>query len=757
MDGDRPVKRQEEDRLGFSPVAEKLAQVIIDETAKDGLVFGIEGKWGSGKSTLVNLTVDALRRRTTTTPEIIEFSPWLVGARDDLLHHLFDELASAASRIEPIEDNALKSPVTWAEYFASFLGDGHAKLRRKERRKKQLERKLKLFGTLAGGLSKLVSASGNFGVPFAQQGAATLEHAGEAAKRVFSSSSLTKRKTEIVEALRMLSRRIVIFVDDLDRLEPRDASEVLRLIRAVADFPNVIYVLSFDSDVVANTLQKAIQVGDGRAYLEKIVQVSFRVPRPEAFDLRRWFQDEVRAMFPNELGNTADLQRVTNQRLSQAIDVQGGRYLRTPRDVVRAINSLRLHAIPVRGQIDIADMVWLQLVRLGNPIFYTWIEEYLTEASAVYRGAGLHDHAARQIGDRLDQIFTDEGIDAARARMDLAELLPGIAWGLGFGRERDAQRVFNNLGREAFGRFIADRRLGSPEHYRYYFAFAQPAGALRDDQVETFLNLAPADSEAAIQLFTALAREKRPQGGVMAEVMIERIISAVARIPAEAVPGILASFTATLDEIALLSPSDDFGISRAWGAAEHAVGLLLKRVPENQRNECWRRLFTEGRSLGWIASLLRSEIFAHGHFGDRPEPEDQRLLTPAEFDVVKEVVLQRFTRSSTAELLKLPNLLSLLYGWKQGANNDDARDWVEIATRTDAGLLEFLSRVRGWSAGTGGVRYPLRRSDLENFLDYEAARLRVEQMSNDGTRGIESRKLAAELLLAFQDGLRERG
>ena len=90
---------------------------------------------------------------------------------------------------------------------------------------------------------------------------------------------------------------------------------MLRLIRAVADFPNVIYVLSYDTEVVAKTLQKAVQVDDGLAYLEKIIQVSFRVPRPEAFDLRRWFQDEVRALFANQLAQLADPQRPVSQRL----------------------------------------------------------------------------------------------------------------------------------------------------------------------------------------------------------------------------------------------------------------------------------------------------------------------------------------------------------------------------------------------------------------------------------------------------------
>jgi predicted KAP-like P-loop ATPase len=92
VDGDRPITKKDDDRLGFAPVAEQLAHAIADQPAREGLVFGIEGKWGSGKSTLINLTVEALRG-LRQPPEIITFSPWLVGNRDDLLLRTYLKIA----------------------------------------------------------------------------------------------------------------------------------------------------------------------------------------------------------------------------------------------------------------------------------------------------------------------------------------------------------------------------------------------------------------------------------------------------------------------------------------------------------------------------------------------------------------------------------------------------------------------------------------------------------------------------------------
>src|ERR1700733_7561335 len=111
MDADRPLASREKDRLGFAPIAERLAKAIAEQRSPSGFVFGIEGRWGSGKTTLINFTIEALRKLGSKAPEIVTFSPWLVGDREELLASLFDELASAAIKIDPIVDqNDVVSP-----------------------------------------------------------------------------------------------------------------------------------------------------------------------------------------------------------------------------------------------------------------------------------------------------------------------------------------------------------------------------------------------------------------------------------------------------------------------------------------------------------------------------------------------------------------------------------------------------------------------------------------------------------------------
>ncbi len=397
-------------------------------------------------------------------------------------------------------------------------------------------------------------------------------------------------------------------------------------------------------------------------------------------------------------------------------------------------------------------MVWLQLVRIGNPDLYGWIEEYVTETSAVYGGAQITGNAADRMGRRLNEMLTAEGVDVESTRFQMGLMLPGINHHSGVQRE-NSDPVYNDLGRDAFAEFIVERRLASPEHYRYYFAFALPAGSLRDDEVRAFVALAEHDVQVAVQRFSELARQRRPQGGVMAELLIDRLIAAHQQVPGAAVPGICASLSATLDNETLSSRDGDFGQPRAWGVAERLVAKLLATVDPALRADCLQQLFSTGAAIGWQTYLLRGEVYAHGHYGNRREPEDQRLLSSDEFERIRPIMLARYAATPPDQLRAAPNLISLLYCWEEAAQNDDAKNWAQANTQSEQDLLAFLSRARGWLLSSSlGVQYPLNRRDVGHFLDYDSTVQRVRAIAARPDVSTENRRLANELLLAFEQG-----
>src|SRR5271156_3225246 len=114
---------------------------------------------------------------------------------------------------------------------------------------------------------------------------AGLKAFGEASDEGPKSPQLSELKDKLVRSLRELGHRFVITIDDVDRLEPAEVIEILRLLRSVVDLPNVIYLLCYESDTLAHSIETAVGVKSGHPYLEKIVQLTVMVPRPEPFQL----------------------------------------------------------------------------------------------------------------------------------------------------------------------------------------------------------------------------------------------------------------------------------------------------------------------------------------------------------------------------------------------------------------------------------------------------------------------------------------
>ena len=90
MNNDTPISDSTEDKLGFGQMARQLADVFLRNDLSDGLVVGIEGHWGSGKSSLANLALNMLRKEQDG-PNVILFSPWIIGDRSELIRELFLE------------------------------------------------------------------------------------------------------------------------------------------------------------------------------------------------------------------------------------------------------------------------------------------------------------------------------------------------------------------------------------------------------------------------------------------------------------------------------------------------------------------------------------------------------------------------------------------------------------------------------------------------------------------------------------------
>ncbi|MCA6332497.1 MAG: hypothetical protein IM641_10895, partial [Phenylobacterium sp.] len=101
---DHPIERPEQDVFGFDPFARAIANSIAGLKSPEGLVIGIHGPWGSGKSSAVNLVKHHLTKGGLKGAEdltLVEFNPWWFNGADALAIAFFREMDSSVGKSLP--------------------------------------------------------------------------------------------------------------------------------------------------------------------------------------------------------------------------------------------------------------------------------------------------------------------------------------------------------------------------------------------------------------------------------------------------------------------------------------------------------------------------------------------------------------------------------------------------------------------------------------------------------------------------------
>ncbi|MFI0348739.1 MAG: P-loop NTPase fold protein [Chthoniobacterales bacterium] len=311
------------DELDRAPLAKRIKDVIANLRPDDqGFTISIEGRWGDGKSWIIN----KLKTELGASAQVVELNPWLVGNRASLLTEFFSCLSS---QLKDTTATNLK----------------------------------KLMSSYAKRLSKAAQGAGNEYVAVAGSIAvAALREKSEL-------ESLADLRLQLADQLKLLTRKIVVAVDDIDRLASAEVVEVIRLIKAVGELPNVVYVIALDPEYVESALRTAGH-GEYDNYLDKIIQLRVAVPPlryPQKWKLlqqqldRYWDSD---MMHKSPGGQEACKFRLNH--LAQPI----AKLIENPRDVVRVWNRFLFVEAKCQGEVNPIDLLALQAIYIKAPKLY---------------------------------------------------------------------------------------------------------------------------------------------------------------------------------------------------------------------------------------------------------------------------------------------------------------------------------------------------------------------------------------------------
>lgn len=708
LDSDRALLDEEKDQFGFTGIAKKLAPSIIEASKGDGMVIGLEGKWGSGKSSLLNFLQAELKGSKEPNVYTISIAPWLNGDSSPLVFSLLEPMSKVLEEIEIEKQSAPQAK--W-----KFWNRNKEKVTR-------LSQLLKNYGPQTARRAALVANfAGNF-FPGSQALGSALEKGADVVDQLIPlDQTPTELKQQIAKKLQECDIGFVVMLDDLDRLEPEQAVEVVRLVRSVADFPKVVYLMCYDREVLAHALETGLNVSDGDLFLQKVVQLTFSIPLPEPFDLRTQFLVEAKSIYSE--ANDIDMSASELEDLKKAIDREG-MWLTTPREVKIALNSIRFMYPQVKSDMYFPDFCRLQLIKTTRHGLYKWLERYLSERSVLVTGdASISTDERKKIGSNLNELLPDESLIR-----DIGQYIPGISIA-----EDPENCVFGATGEAEVSKYINLKRIGSPLHYRFYFALTGPKTVMPDTDFSELLELAKSDFRILSERFSSELMKRRSSGRTWFEHVLDRLDEdCISRLEEQQLVGIVLAISDMMDT-ALHEDGEHRPFSRSLAQIANYVSndclKQLRNLSIRSQEEVVKHIVSEGKAINWIVGhFIRRHLFQHGIVGDRKKPEEEWEITDGVLKEALDVLKKRLSLIDTKEqILGLPDIDGYLYGWDDISQEGEAKLWVQEYAKSDEGFITILRHLRSWTMSER-VYYPLRKEIVERFFNWEEVVTRLDAM-----------------------------
>ncbi|MBP7510214.1 MAG: hypothetical protein KA807_20555 [Prolixibacteraceae bacterium] len=224
----------------------RLVDHIKGYTQNESLTIGLEGSWGSGKSSLLNFIEKALINDTKFV--IVRFNPWCFTSTSNLISQFFKHLSiklEKQSKFKTVSKlfKTLSAATAVVGGFVSIVNPPIGAF----------------ISASVGGLNFI----GN-----------NLDNNNDSEESVISDV-----KDRLEKQLLKLEQRVIVLIDDLDRLDGEEIKSMLKAIRAIGNLPNMIYIMAYDREIVTKSITTS-EI-DGNDYLEKIIQLVLSVPMPD--------------------------------------------------------------------------------------------------------------------------------------------------------------------------------------------------------------------------------------------------------------------------------------------------------------------------------------------------------------------------------------------------------------------------------------------------------------------------------------------
>lgn len=305
---DKPIVKKNDDLLKVEKYSQALSNFITSSDTP--ITIGLQGEWGTGKTSLMSLLLEDFNNKNIACS-------W-VNTWEYSMFKQAHETTPGVLRgmLEKLKESCVERKV-W-----TLKDDSNETFK------------------------KLTSFVGNImNQVVANQTGVNIKEAAESGKDLKNSTAeIAEIKSMISELINELVldtqnsiKKVVFFVDDLDRIPPKDAVEILEALKNIFDIPNCVFVLAIDYDVVVKGLESKFgpkteeNEREFRSFFDKIIQVPFSMPTG-TYDIENFLVEKL-----NDIG--IKISEIEKDLYTKAVKHSIGF---NPRSLKRYINSYSL-------------------------------------------------------------------------------------------------------------------------------------------------------------------------------------------------------------------------------------------------------------------------------------------------------------------------------------------------------------------------------------------------------------------------------
>jgi len=636
---DKTIREEEEDLFNRSGFADDILKIISDLDNKESFVIGLYAKWGYGKTSTINLIDQKLQNRQEKDIYTICVNAWTL---DGNISKIMWEILS--------------------EIYHKATG----------KKKKSFKH---LFSQIGSAL-KTSDSSFYISMSDIANGLSLLE-------------SIESIKKDLDKLLNDKNIRLVIFIDDIDRLESHQIVSIFRMLSNVADYARITYILPFDKEFVCSAIEEHLpKKQSGNDYLEKIIQIPLHLPSiPQAI---------IDGVFIRKLTELlGEFSIIIDEKEIERFQILyyhygANNYIQSPRDINKILNVLRFK-VPINNyEVNIVDTIIIEIIRTFDESLYHKIRDNKKLLLGQVYKHEQYDKIAYLINENDDRKKSDEEI-----------------------REEYARKIFNShyqLINQLFPHMIITnsydldlrklQRISSKNYFDIFFASIDKQNGISDKELVKLLN-------NAIDQKTVYAE-------------LKKIIN-------------IKNFDITLNKI---SDNKDL-ISNKYDFCK-ALLDILETIPKDIQpdfmlNPLNRTLLTINDILKQSKDKLKNytELLKYNYDHDRFHTLpymiahiiaiDKSILQESDLQQYKQValkIIQDMAKKNKMPIDSTEDFCALYYYWADFIDDkEEISDYIKRHVKTATQSIDFISQFLTKWSGSGNYT----RGDLTSHI-YEIAK-----------------------------------